>query len=54
MVKDVKKGIGRILNVLVVVGAGFAAEVLELETGFEGELGEGMERTMRLVIGSAV
>ncbi len=54
MVKEVKRGMGRILKVFVFVGAGVEAEVVELETAFDGEDDGGMERTMRLVIGSAV
>jgi hypothetical protein len=56
-VKDVRVGMGRILKVLI-GGARVDAEVvriLEVEVEVEEEpAGDAMERTMRLVIGSAV
>jgi hypothetical protein len=53
-VKHVRVGMGRILKVLM-GGARVDAEVVGiLELEVEVETGDAMERTMRLVIGSAV
>jgi hypothetical protein len=55
-VKDVRREMGRSLKVFLFafVGAEAEVEVLEWPIGFDWEGGEGIERTMRFVIGSAV